>query len=181
MEGAPDLSARQLCAFCARLWIKYLIDNIPYKLKPGASYINERKSVTFHPSGSNIYSCTGTKLIKIQLTGDSFMDPSIFRLMFDLVNTESTVAKELRVLGSPGSFFRRARLLCGGICIEDIDDYARVEAMFHLMNNKNLKIITRVKVLINGISWLIGNLFIQQTLLKELLAEEVKRFYLNRV
>ena len=111
----------------------YLIDNISYKLKPGASYINERKSVAYHPSGSNIYSCTGTKLIKIQLTGDSFMDPSTFRVMFDLVNTESDAAKELRDLGGPGSFFRRARLLCGGICIEDIDDYARVQAMFQLL------------------------------------------------
>ena len=42
-----------------------LIDNISYKLKPGASYINEGKSITFHPSGSSAYSTSGTKLIKI--------------------------------------------------------------------------------------------------------------------
>ena len=108
----------------------YLIDNISYKLKPGASYINERKSVTFRPSGSNVYSTSGTKLIEIALTGDNFLDPSTFRVMFDVVNTDSTTAKELRVLGGPGSFFRRVRLLCGGITIEDIDDYSRVGAMF---------------------------------------------------
>ena len=41
----------------------YLIDGLSFKLKPGASYINERKSVTFHPQGSNVYSPNGTKLI----------------------------------------------------------------------------------------------------------------------
>ena len=80
----------------------YLIDNISYKLKPGASYINERKSCSFHPSGSNIYSVNGTKLIKIQLTGNNFLDPVTLRIMFDVVNTNTSVAKELRVLGGPG-------------------------------------------------------------------------------
>ena len=32
-----------------------LIDSLQFKLKEGASYINERKSVTFYPQGSNIY------------------------------------------------------------------------------------------------------------------------------
>ena len=105
----------------------YLIDGISYKLKPGASYINERRSSTFHPSGSNVYSCSGgTKLIKIVLTGDEFLDPSTFRVMLDVVNTHSDAAKELRVLGGPGSFFRRVMLMCGGICIEDIDDYSGI-------------------------------------------------------
>ena len=43
----------------------FLVDGLSFKLKKGASYINERKSVTYHPSGSNIYSTTGTKLIKL--------------------------------------------------------------------------------------------------------------------
>ena len=31
-----------------------LIDSLQFKMKEGASYINERKSVTFLPQGSNI-------------------------------------------------------------------------------------------------------------------------------
>ena len=31
-----------------------LIDSLQFKLKEGASYISERKSVTFYPQGSNI-------------------------------------------------------------------------------------------------------------------------------
>ena len=37
-----------------------LIDGLSFKLIPGASYVQERKSVTFHPQGSNSYSATGT-------------------------------------------------------------------------------------------------------------------------
>ena len=56
----------------------YLIDGLSFKLKPGASYINERKSVTFHPQGSNVYTPNGTKLIKLLLTGDNWLDPQPF-------------------------------------------------------------------------------------------------------
>ena len=32
-----------------------LIDGLSFKLNPGASYVVDRRSVTFHPQGSNIY------------------------------------------------------------------------------------------------------------------------------
>ena len=110
-----------------------LIDGLSFKLSPGASYIQERKSVTFHPQGSNIYSTNGTKLIKLLVSGDSWMDPSTFRVMFDLVNMDSDAAKELRPLGGPSSFFRRMRVLCGGQVVEDIDNYNRVHQMFSFL------------------------------------------------
>ena len=114
-----------------------LIDGLSFKLRPGASYVNERKSVTYHPQGSNIYSTNGTKLIKILLTGDNWMDPSTFRISYDLLNTDPVEAHRLRTLGGPGSFFRRMRVLCNGQIIEDIDDYNRVEAMFSNLTAKD--------------------------------------------
>ena len=108
----------------------FLVDGLSFKLKKGASYINERKSVTYHPQGSNIYSTQGTKLIKLLVSGDQWLDPSTFRVMFDLVNMESDVNKELRVIGGPHSFFKRMRILCNGQIVEDIDDYNRVSEMF---------------------------------------------------
>ena len=111
----------------------FLVDSLSFKLRKGASYINERKSVTFHPQGSNIYSTQGTKLIKLLISGDQWLDPSTFRVMFDLVNMESDAAKQLRVLGGPWSFFKRMRVLCNGTIVEDIDDYNRVHQMFNIM------------------------------------------------
>ena len=44
------------------------------------------------------------------LTGDSWLDPSTFRIMFDLKNNETAPLKLLRPLGQPSSFFRRMRI-----------------------------------------------------------------------
>jgi hypothetical protein len=107
-----------------------LIDGLSFKLAPGASYVQERRSVTYHPSGSNSYSSAGTKLIKLHITGDGWLDTSTFRVMFDLVNSEGTEAKLLRPLGGPWCFFRRMRVLAGNQVIEDIDNYNRVHEMF---------------------------------------------------
>ena len=119
-----------------------LVDGLSFQLKPGASYVTERKSITFHPQGSNIYSTSGTKLIKLLLTGDQWLDPSTFRIMFDLVNmdTSNSNNKLLRVLGGPHSFFRRMRILANGAVIEDIDNYNRVHEMFKLLKATDTKV-----------------------------------------
>ncbi len=58
-----------------------LIDGLSFKMNPGASYVIDRRSVTFHPQRSNIYRPTsGTKLIRILLTGDNWLDPSTLTL-----------------------------------------------------------------------------------------------------
>ena len=98
-----------------------LIDSLTSKLKGGASYITDRRSCTFYPSGSNVYrSQHGTKTIKINLTGDHWMDPPTFRVMFDVRNNATGLAQQLRPIGSPWAFFRRARLVSSSV-IEDID------------------------------------------------------------
>ena len=43
-----------------------LVDNLSFKLNTGASYITDRRSVRFYPSGSNVYKPTsGKPCIKI--------------------------------------------------------------------------------------------------------------------
>ena len=157
-----------------------LIDGLSFKLSPGASYIQERKSVTFHPQGSNIYSTNGTKLIKLLVSGDSWMDPSTFRVMFDLVNMDSDAAKELRPLGGPSSFFRRMRVLCGGQVVEDIDNYNRVHQIFHSLQQKIVQKMLMLKHLEkHGISEIIAK---QHTLQLHSQASKVdnpKQFCLN--
>ena len=117
-----------------------LIDGLSFRLKPGASYITDRRFSTFHPSGSNIYSTSGTKLIRLLITGDQWMDPSTFRIMFDLVNMESDTAKELRPLGGPWTFFRRMRVLCGGTIVEDIDLYNRCHELFSVLTSSDSRV-----------------------------------------
>ena len=111
-----------------------LVDGLSFKLNPGASYVVDRRSVTFHPQGSNIYQPgAGTKLIRILLTGDNWLDPSTFRVQYDLNNLDGTVTKELRPISGPWSFFRRMRMLCAGQLGEDITDYNRIHEMMHTL------------------------------------------------
>ena len=114
----------------------FLIDGLSFKLRPGASYITDRQSVTYHPQGSNIYKPNGgTKLIKISLTGDSWLDPSSVKVMFDLRNMTTVADQILRPLGNPHCFFRRMRILVNGAIIEDIDNFNRVSEMFNILAN----------------------------------------------
>ena len=111
-----------------------LIDGLSFKMTPGASYVVDRRSVTYHPQGSNIYMPgQGTKLIRILLTGDNWMDPSTFRVMFTLNNLDNGANKRLRPLGGPWSFFRRMRILAAGQLVEDIMEYNRIHEMIHMM------------------------------------------------
>jgi len=111
----------------------HLIDSISFKLQPGASYVTDRRSVSFFPQGSNIYKPeTGTKVIKIALTGTGeWLDPSTVQLQFQLKNEQN---KKLWVVGGPHSFIRRARLMCGGTVVEDIDQYNRIHEMMSVLS-----------------------------------------------
>ena len=111
----------------------YLVDGLSFKLRPGASYITNRRSVTYYPHGGNQYSPTGVKVIKLMLTGSDWLDPGSLRLMYDLVNTDQTDGNILYPISGPWSFFRRLRVICGGQVVEDIDYYNHVHEMFHVM------------------------------------------------
>ena len=84
-----------------------LIDALSYKLGNSASYITDRKSVTFWPSGSNIYKTTsGTKVIKFQLNSEGWLDPSTVVVNFNLVNNDASASKHVRPLQGGHSFFQ---------------------------------------------------------------------------
>ncbi len=109
-----------------------------FKTPHSASCITDRRSVSFHPSGSNVYSSAGgTKLIKIVLTDDNWLDPSTFRIMFDLKNNDAVAAELLRPLGQPSSFVRRMRSLANGARIEYIDKFNRCSELFSMMSAKD--------------------------------------------
>ena len=63
----------------------YLIEGLSYKLNPGASYVTNRRSVSFFPSGSDTYSSSsGVKVIKLKMNGTDWLDPSTVKVQFDI-------------------------------------------------------------------------------------------------
>ena len=103
-----------------------LIDNLNLKFNKGISYITDRRSVSFWPSGSNIYKpSSGNRAIKFSLNGEdnSWLDPQSVRIFFTLNNKDRTNFKKLRPLSSTYSFFRRMRIIAGSQVVEDFDSY----------------------------------------------------------
>ena len=84
-----------------------LVDGLSFKRQAGANYVTNRRSVSFHPQGSNIYKTnSGTKVLKIVLNYDEWSDISTVRFMYDLKNTSAVPAKCVRPLSGPHSFWR---------------------------------------------------------------------------
>ena len=107
-----------------------LICGLGYKFKPGASYVTDRRAVTFFASGGNQYSSAGVKVCKFNIVSDQWLDPSNFRVMFTLSNLAGGAAGVTQPLHwNPAVLFRRARVIAGGQVIEGIDDFNRLSLM----------------------------------------------------
>ena len=70
------------------------------------------------------------------LTGDNWLDPSTLRVQFTLTNNATGPGQKLRPLAGPWAFFRRIRLLAGGVVCEDIDYSNRVTQMMHILQSE---------------------------------------------
>ena len=119
-----------------------LIDNLSFKLNKGASYINERRSVSFFPSGSNVYKpSSGNRVLKIALNAEdnSWLDPQSVMVYFNVENLETSNNKRLRPLSPAYCFFRRARLIAGNQLVEDIDYYNRNHQMMSCLMSKGAR------------------------------------------
>ncbi|MFM7979184.1 MAG: hypothetical protein ACKPKO_07695 [Candidatus Fonsibacter sp.] len=95
----------------------------------------------FTRKARNICKATdGARLIKFQIASQEWLDPSTFRIMYDLRNDSDADANKLRPIGGPWSFFTRMRILAGGQILEDIDMYNRVHEMFSIFGTTESRI-----------------------------------------
>ena len=81
-----------------------LIGGLSYELKAGASYVTNRRSVSYFASGGNTYSPNGVKVMKFNLTGDQWLDPSTFRVAFQLSNSNGVNANDFQIMVQPLSW-----------------------------------------------------------------------------
>ena len=119
-----------------------LIDNLSFKLNKGSSYVQNKRSVRFYPSGGNIYTPqSGARVIKISLNGEdnTWLDPQSVRIFFTVKNNDTTLNRKLRPLSPAYSFFRRIRIITGSQVVEDFDNYNRVHHMFSKMMSQGAR------------------------------------------
>ena len=106
------------------------------KLAPQNDFVQDRRMVRWYPQGSNHYSPTGTKLLRISITpgaAEGWVDPFSVKLNFTVNNTGFDAAAptntRLHLCNGSWCFFKRMRLLCGGVLVEDISHWHRLYAM----------------------------------------------------
>ncbi len=72
-----------------------LIDGLPYRLQAGASYITDRKSVSFFPHSGNDCKPSSVKVVKFVLTGNAWLDPSTVKFQLQVNNTATATTTYL--------------------------------------------------------------------------------------
>ena len=116
-----------------------LIGGPNYKLKAGAPYVSNRRSVSHFAQGGNQYSPNGVKVMNFNLTGDKWLDQNTFRVMLQLNNKDYDSASNIYVQPlswNPAVFFRRCRVIAGGVCTEDIDNFYRLSLMLQALKSE---------------------------------------------
>ena len=91
----------------------------------------------FFSSGGNSFSSFGVNVAKFNIAADQWMDPSSFRVMFTLNNNGNSGSVIQPLHWNPAVMFRRARVICGGTVVEDIDDWNRLSLMFTALESQD--------------------------------------------
>ena len=91
------------------------IGGLTYTLKPGASYVTNRGGVSYFASGCNQYSSSGVNVLRFNPTGDQWLDPSTFRVMFQPNTKDYDAAGSIYLQPlswNPAAFFPQVSNYC---------------------------------------------------------------------
>ena len=109
-----------------------LIPGLDFRHGNSANYVTARNNISIYPQGSNSYSSSGTRTIRIAINSDSnWIDPASMLLYFKVNNKDATAqsaSAETRMepLGQAHMWIQRLRVICQGQLVEQIDDYNRL-------------------------------------------------------
>jgi hypothetical protein len=112
-----------------------VLDSLHFAGKTSASYVTERRSVSFAPQAASNFTPQGVRLVRFNLADQNgWLEGNTLRLVFTLHN--STANDLTPICDSPASMFRRMRVIGNGSAmIEDIEEYGRVHEMFSMLQS----------------------------------------------
>ena len=112
-----------------------LIQSLDFKIGQTAKHVQNRRSVSFYPSGAGTFSNRGVRVIRVTLTSENgWIDPSTLRLQFAIRNLDGTANHVVQPVSGPHCFFERVRCFMGGALIEDVQNYAKTHELMQRLS-----------------------------------------------
>ena len=112
----------------------HMLGELSYSLPPSAQFVQKRESV-FWSSGANTYTPTGIRTLRVNLSGQGWLDCSSLVIEADVNELGGTNALQ-PLVGGMEAFFQSLRVSIQGTIIEDIGDascsYGRIHNMLQL-------------------------------------------------
>ena len=99
-----------------------LTSQFTHSIPSSSEWCQSRRQARFYPAGSNVYGPSGTRVCRIPLTADGWIDP--YSVHFH--QTANSGAADVVQANFAPCFWQRARVFCGGVLCEDIQDYNRL-------------------------------------------------------
>jgi hypothetical protein len=90
---------------------------------PSTAVVDRRQHVRAYPSSASSLTSTGTKVCRIRIGGEDFVDPSSIRLQYTITNLDG--AKWLRPLTGPWALWQQVYCRSNGVELDNIPHYGR--------------------------------------------------------
>ena len=117
-----------------------LIGQLNYKLPPTASYVIDRRAVSFFTNSAGTFSPTGVRTFRIQLNSDAaWADLNTLSLSFGIKNTGAANTALKCKTDGPWSLISRLRVYCSGTVVEDLMHYGRLHQTFYELSSDDMK------------------------------------------
>lgn len=110
-----------------------LTSQFSHSMPANSEWCQSRAQARFYPSGSNVYGPSGTRVCRVPLTADGFIDPYSVVFHQTVRNKENT---DMTQLNFAPAYWQRMRLFAGGVEIESIQDYNRLYYTMALLGPK---------------------------------------------
>ena len=105
-----------------------LLQSLSFDLPPTTSYVQQRRLVSYYPSGASTFQPDGVNVARFVLIGNGWLDPSSLRITGKLANTHATDA--LTLADGQHCLSQRIRVCLCGSLVEDVDMYNRNHQFF---------------------------------------------------
>ena len=113
-----------------------LLSSLDFSLPPTANFVQNRRLVSYYPSGASNFSPQGVRVARFNINGQSWLDPASMRITGTITNKSATTT--LQLADGPHLLVQRMRVYMSGNCVEDIDFYGRSHQLFRrVLQNTN--------------------------------------------